>query len=191
MKELNYVPKGELEGFPIEVINKMLERQYEQTGEKDVSVFEIMPINDKPDGGFNWSDTKEGFSFWNDVIDDKDWDIFFKLYPKIDKNYPRKMIALDEKGKKRKEVIVLGECELKTSSSLFNIKGYICQESDTIDYSKPFVLYETVSELKPILSLDSITIEKVNDGIEIYNSEDLLVKLSKEDVIKLLNFLND
>ena len=36
----NYEPKGELEGFPKEIISRMLDCQEEQGNPRDVSVFE-------------------------------------------------------------------------------------------------------------------------------------------------------
>lgn len=77
--------KGEIEGFPDDVVELMLQRQFEQTGERDVSVFEANRRACKGVGGFSWDETiKEGecWSFWNDTIEDKKFDVFFKKYPK-------------------------------------------------------------------------------------------------------------
>lgn len=83
--------KGELENFPQEVVEKMLEYQYEQNNIKDISVFEDCKsacIN-----GFLWSDTSEGEDFWRQVIGDKRFHVFFNLYPK--KEYPKLMLVAD------------------------------------------------------------------------------------------------
>ena len=76
-----YVPKGSIEGFPIEVIAKMLERQYEQSGKIDLSDFERNRLSVAP-LGFDWTKTEEGAGFWNSVICWRDFSEFFERYPK-------------------------------------------------------------------------------------------------------------
>lgn len=79
-----YIPKGDIEGFPMEVIEKMLERQYEQYKVVDVSVFEDDRSAGKALSGFTWRDTEEGFNFWWNVISERDFSRFFKMYPKAE-----------------------------------------------------------------------------------------------------------
>lgn len=74
--------KGEIKDFPPEVVELMLQRQFEQTGERNISVFEADRIAGIEYKGFTWSDAIEGYYFWDDVIGDKKFDIFFKKYPK-------------------------------------------------------------------------------------------------------------
>ena len=76
-----YVPKGSIEGFPVEVIAKMLERQYEQLGKIDLSNFERNRVSVAP-LGFDWTKTEEGAEFWKSVICLRDFSEFFKRYPK-------------------------------------------------------------------------------------------------------------
>lgn len=80
-----YIPEGDIEGFPIEVVAKMLELQYEQSGVVDVSVFE----DDRDAGvalsGFDWNMTSEGDNFWESIIMKRDFSEFFKKYPKEEK----------------------------------------------------------------------------------------------------------
>lgn len=72
--------KGQLKGFPQEVVERMLDCQVEQGNSRDVTVSE----KDKSDSihGFVWSWTKENGYFWNEVILEKKFQIFFKKYPK-------------------------------------------------------------------------------------------------------------
>lgn len=72
---------GEISDFPIEVVQKMVERQYEQKGFCDVSVFQ----KNKIDGlrGFGWLNTIERGVFWSTVISGHRWDIFFERYPAL------------------------------------------------------------------------------------------------------------
>lgn len=76
--------KGELFGFPEEVVAKMLERQVEQGNPKNVKVFEKEIISDRSEGGFDWSDTEEDVDFWKTVIMEENFDFFFEVYPKSD-----------------------------------------------------------------------------------------------------------
>lgn len=93
MSELKYIskdykPKGNLEGFPLEIVDKMIERQVEQGNEPNVSVFEDLRGHSKSDGGFDWQLTqeeKDGYGFWLEVISNRDFNLFFQKYPKKEK----------------------------------------------------------------------------------------------------------
>lgn len=84
--------RNELHGFPQEVIDKMLERQVEQGNERDVTVFEQ---NCCAGGsrGFIWTDTPEKGGFWEQVIEKRNFDLFFERYPK--NVYPKVMLVSD------------------------------------------------------------------------------------------------
>lgn len=77
---------GDLENFPIEVVEKMLQRQYEQVGKIDISVFQEYKRSDIQKGGFHWADTIEGHGFWYSIITEEKFDMFFAYYPKLPKN---------------------------------------------------------------------------------------------------------
>ena len=91
MKEFN----GDLKGFPEEVVEKMLERQVEQGNKRDVSVFEKDSWADQPAGGFDWSSSPEELLFWCAIIEDKDFELFFKLYPKQEARTVKKDEAIE------------------------------------------------------------------------------------------------
>lgn len=85
MEEIKITKKdliGEIEGFPIEVVRKMVEEQIRQGNKADVGVFQECLDRDKKHGGFEWEDTEDGFEFWDMVILYKDFDEFFEKYPK-------------------------------------------------------------------------------------------------------------
>lgn len=81
--------KNQLKGVPQEIIDKMLERQVEQGNKKDASVFDNDIMKSKNSNGFSWIETIEGHTFWQDVLDDKKYDLFFQRYPK--NSYPKIM----------------------------------------------------------------------------------------------------
>ena len=73
---------GKIEGFPIEVVQKMLERQVEQGNKEDVKVFQSNPVASKRWKGFDWEKTIEGGIFWHIIIVLRKFDLFFAIYPK-------------------------------------------------------------------------------------------------------------
>lgn len=79
-EELKY--GGGLTDFPPEVVEKMLYYQEKHGNPKDVSIFEKTPSHNVFQCGFNWNSTKEGYSFWNDVILNHNFELFFERYPK-------------------------------------------------------------------------------------------------------------
>lgn len=77
-KSLRY--GGDIAGFPPEIVEKMLEYQEKQGNKRNVKVFEEDRYS--CDEGFFWRKTDEGFDFWSKVIGQRDFDVFFKRYPK-------------------------------------------------------------------------------------------------------------
>ncbi len=73
---------GDIAGFPIEVVRKMIEEQVRQGNKADVGVFQECAHKVKKSGGFEWKETEYGFDFWNMVIIGKEFDAFFEKYPK-------------------------------------------------------------------------------------------------------------
>ncbi len=86
MKEIFKVEQsdlvGEIKGYPIEVIEKMIEEQVKQGNCPNVEVFQKSVTADEVDGGFTWINTEDGMDFWEDVIVNDNFDLFFEKYPK-------------------------------------------------------------------------------------------------------------
>ena len=68
---------GDIKNFPIEVVQKMVDYQVEQGYKADVTKFQICKKY-----GFLWFKSKEGQEFWESVIVDMNFDLFFQKYPK-------------------------------------------------------------------------------------------------------------
>lgn len=73
---------GDIKDFPIEVVEKMIEEQVKQGNQPNVEVFQHYIFAGDSDNGFDWSSTYEGYDFWEDVIRESNFDLFFKKYPK-------------------------------------------------------------------------------------------------------------
>lgn len=74
---------GQIEFFPIEVVEQMVKEQVAQGNKANIGVF----ANDDVcapygGGGFTWSATEAGHSFWSRVLREKDFALFFSKYPK-------------------------------------------------------------------------------------------------------------
>ena len=76
----------DLKDFPIEVVEKMLQKQKNQSNKIDITIFQEYRCSDVASGGFSWHDTIEGLDFWENVIRYKKFDVFFERYPKLSKN---------------------------------------------------------------------------------------------------------
>lgn len=70
---------GDIEGFPLEIVQMMVERQVEQGNEASVRIFQFDRMNGSL--GFVWARTEEGQEFWNEVIGERIFDTFFARYP--------------------------------------------------------------------------------------------------------------
>ena len=73
--------KVRLEGFPIGVVIRMMEEQERQGNYPDVKVFQNNISSNYDEGGFDWLETPEGYNFWWDVINERDFNLFFEKYP--------------------------------------------------------------------------------------------------------------
>lgn len=60
--------EGELEGFPENVVNAMLDEQERQGNPRDVTVFERNKLASTSIGGFEWSNTPDGAEYWTAII---------------------------------------------------------------------------------------------------------------------------
>jgi hypothetical protein len=68
--------------IPQEIVDRILEYQLAQTGKKDINIFVPTMGADKSKGGFDYSETIEGFDFWYDIIVRGEFDKFYEKYPK-------------------------------------------------------------------------------------------------------------
>lgn len=107
--------------LPKEIQEKMIERRYEQKGDRDTTLFEK-----NVEYGFIWRYTSEGHNFWEKVIRKLDFNTFWAKYPpmpkdvvehigkwmivKIGEYYKRRYVIFKQYGK---YAIVANQCEEK------------------------------------------------------------------------------
>lgn len=104
-----------LEGFPFEIVEKMLEHQYAQNNIVDISVFHNLPSAEKYQGGFDWRTSPEGFSFWDEIIHGKNFDKFFERYAKSKEVYIRGDVRYGEN--------IIKELESRGGVNIWNKMG--------------------------------------------------------------------
>ena len=101
--------KGELKGFPKEVVDWMVKQQVLQGNKPDVTVFEKDKEAIKNEGGFNWSNTEKGTDFCAKVIKHRHFNLIFDMYPKSE--YPKIMwvddAPLSKKNKGAQRVVFM------------------------------------------------------------------------------------
>ena len=93
---------GDLSKFPIEIVQKMVERSTEQ-GKWDYGVgMTTFQENVSSAGscGFRWESTPEGNTFWSRIIEGRRFDLFFDKYPC---KYLGKTIYIETDGTNNKE----------------------------------------------------------------------------------------
>lgn len=118
--------KGAIADFPIEVVEKMIERQVEQGNKPDAKAFHRYASNDAIDGGFNWHDTIEGTQFWDIVISDNNFNVFFEMYPK----------HIDDKILKAYEIFNKAESAVRDL-----MKSRFAELLKDTDWEKPMVVW--------------------------------------------------
>ena len=69
---------GEIKDFPIEVVQKMVERCVEENEVNIITKLQISRLD-----GFTWRNSIEGYDFWDKVICWKNFKLFFEKYPKF------------------------------------------------------------------------------------------------------------
>ena len=68
--------------LPVEIQERMLDEQVRQGNKRDAKVFEEYIMAGIRGGGFSWSRTVEGYIFWEKIIHDGNFAVFYDKYPK-------------------------------------------------------------------------------------------------------------
>lgn len=106
---------GNITGFPIEIVQKMVERSTEQEKWVDDVGMRTFQINVSSSGfgGIHWGSTPEGHTFWRRVIEGREFDLFFERYPC---KYLGKTIYIETDGtNNRKQLSKIGNYTIESS----------------------------------------------------------------------------
>lgn len=177
---------GEIEGFPIKVVEKMIERQVEQGFEANVKVFQRKKTAGAGLKGFSWNESREGQDFWHDVIMKRKFDIFFAKYPERSNHY----VYIKQDGTKKGSDVIetlasrggvdeinLGgishEVHYRSHEEYYYIhpttKMIRCTTSDDIDRVSWLKTFYTEIDVEP--SIKEYTMQEIADklGIDVAN----------------------
>ena len=88
-----YEPKGDIDGYPLEIVAEMIYYQVEQGNPFGVAVFENKRTAPKDDLGFDWDKTPDGKDFWQKVLGGD------KINKKIRHFYHHLMVTKDSTGR--------------------------------------------------------------------------------------------
>ena len=174
---------GQIANFPLEVVERMVFEQVNQYIKPNPAVFAKSKTAAARQGGFNWSETKDGHRFWFDVIRLNDFDSFFKRYPKKymkdssqtpDSNL---VYAFGVMGNGKKVI------EALESHGGINKRGHFGDEPTHLYYIDPETNYiEICGEHdydKPLRKV----LEATYTRIEI---EDTIIEVSMEDIAEMM-----
>lgn len=174
---------GQIANFPLEVVERMVFEQVNQYIKPDPAVFAKSKTAAASQGGFNWSETKDGHHFWYCVIRLNDFDSFFKRYPKKymedssqtpDSNL---VYAIGVLGNGEKVI------EALEKHGGINARGHYGDESTYLYYIDPETKYiEICGEDEFDKPLRKV-LEAAYTRIEI---EETTVEVSMEDIAKMM-----
>lgn len=96
--------KGDIADFPIEVVQRMVDLSNGQgrwEDERGMITFQENACSAGPNG-LHWSETPEGHGFWRRVIIQKNFKVFFRVYPS---KYCDRIIYIEVDGSNSKHAI--------------------------------------------------------------------------------------
>ena len=75
---------GMLSDIPDDIVERLLDCQFEQIGVRNPRVFEMNISAARSTGGMDWNMTTEGSRFWSALlINNHDFSLFYELYPRV------------------------------------------------------------------------------------------------------------
>lgn len=71
----------DFKNLPVEIQERMLDEQVQQGNPRNAKVFETKIWANKRLGAFNWSESVEGYDFWEEIIQHGNLAVFYEKYP--------------------------------------------------------------------------------------------------------------
>ena len=174
MKAIFKVEKSDLvdgiKDFPIELVEKMIEEQVKQGNKADAEVFQKNASTDAEDGGFDWDKTDNDIDFWQEVIGEGNFDLFFEKYPK-----------------KAKLVYIAGDSEIgmdiiKTLEKYggINEHNYKGDRDDVVYYIEPNNNFIEICDFK----LNNLLYEVLLATYTSIDAEQIILEVTMEEIAK-------
>ena len=199
---------GDISGFPIEVVQKMVDYQVKQGNTADVAIFQKKRITPKANGGFNLYETEDG-DLWSGVLEFFNFDLFFQKYPKKEKtmktftekdlitgkhivkfnNGELGIVICDEHNNKyiqlKDSYVLLNDF---TDDLIFDANPGYTISAVYISYT-PICIFDMTKNdinhfLKPVWKRETVKIENIFDTFEIEGNE-IGIEMPNGEIIKI------
>lgn len=151
--------KGDLKGFPAEIVEKMLERQEEQGNKRNINVFQRNIKAIQANKGFDWTATPEKYTFWHKVTN-REFEKFFEKYPKDKPEYPCVMLVWRHDESTALKRVVFME---KAGRYLAWI------EAETLEEAKTSLAISPWENAKPLPKQINMTVPEIEKALKITN----------------------
>lgn len=161
---------GNIENFPIEIVEKMIEEQVRQGNMANVKIFQKYKAADLRQGGFSWDRTDEGRQFWHRVVVCEDFDLFFEKYPKVD----RKVYII---GNSEIGIDIIKTLEDYGGDNKYGLEG---KDDGVIYYIDPITNFITLT------AIDSKTYNVVSATFKCIEAEEHKIVVSLHKIAELL-----
>lgn len=144
--------KGDIADFPIEIVQRMVDLSNEQgkwTEERGMETFQAS-ASACGYNGFHWTETLEGHDFWEKVIGDKKFKVFFKTYPS---KYCGKIVYIESDGSESKSAIdiLYHYTNLRSCLGRSKLSGIYYMEVNQTRTTKPRFAMEGTSKYNEIV----------------------------------------
>lgn len=175
----------QVEGMPYAILNKMLDEQVRQGNEESIKPFVKNRLANKAEGGFDYSLTTNGYSFWSRVLEQEDYKWFFDVYPEL---LPKK----DVEEVSTEEVVT--EQALSVDSFIENNKEALQDISKT---NTPLfnALNGVLAELRISYEDGAVQVEEVEEVVEVKEDDldldNLMGEIDELDLDSLLDDIDD
>lgn len=175
----------QVEGMPYAILNKMLDEQVRQGNEESIKPFVKNRLANKAEGGFNYSDTSDGYDFWSRVLEEENYELFFEKYPEL---LPKK----DVEEVSTEEVVT--EEALSVDSFIENNKEALQDISKT---NTPLfnALNGVLAELRISYEDGAVQVEEVEEVVEVKEDDldldNLMGEIDELDLDSLLDDIDD
>ncbi len=176
---------GQIAGVPIAILLNMQDEQVRQGNKETIQPFVKNRLANKAEGGFDYSSSKDGYDFWQRVLEQDDFENFFFRYPELlpknndedvvtEEVVTEEALSVDSFIENNKEAL---QDISKTNTPLFNALNGVLAEL-RISYEDGAVQVEEVEEV----------VEVKEDDLDLDN---LMGEIDELDLDSLLDDIDD
>lgn len=176
---------GQIAGIPSAIYLKILDEQERQGNKKAYEPFMENRMANKSEGGFDYSSSKDGYDFWQRVLEEEDFENFFFRYPELLPKKGAEEVSTEE---------VVTEGGLSVDSFIENNKEALQDISKT---NTPLfnALNGVLAELRISYEDGAVQVEEVEEVVEVKEDDldldNLMGEIDELDLDSLLDDIDD